>query len=211
MDIVYHGNACVSIVTKPLVGDVHVVLDPYDNATGLRMPRTLAADVVFMSAPNETHGNREAIPGEPFVIDMPGEYEVKGVMFDARPTTDHNERQMILRVHSEGMTVGFLGGLARVLTDEELELLEGVDILILPTGGNGVLSPEDAAKVLREVEPRVVIPVMVEEEGLKRKLASVAAFKKAIGGIRTEQSNKFKMTQVKLPQDDMLLVELARA
>jgi hypothetical protein len=210
MDITYHGNSCVSITVKQLSGEVNVVLDPYENSTGLRMSKTVSADVVFSSEDGDVHGNRAAVQGDPFVIETPGEYEIKGVMFDSRRTSKNGKRQMILRIYGEGMTVGFLGGLNRALSDEELELLEGVDILILPTGGESVMTPKIAAEVLRAVEPRVVIPVMVEEKGLKEKLEPISAFKKELGSIRTEEANKFKITKAKLPQDDMLLVELSR-
>ncbi len=210
MDITYHGNACVSITTKPLSGDVNIVLDPYDNSTGLRMTKTLNADVVFSSEEGDVHGNLSVIQGTPFRIETPGEYEIKGVIFDSRRSSKKGKRQMILRVYAEGMTIGFLGGLSRALTDEELELLEGVNILILPAGGGEVMTPKIAAEVLRAVEPRVVIPVMVAEKGLKAKLESVSAFKKELGSIRTEEANKFKITKSKLPQDDVLLVQLSR-
>ncbi len=211
MDIIYHGNSCVSIITKPPSGDVTVVLDPYDNSTGLRLSKTLSADVVFSSEEGDVHGNMSAVQGMPFRIETPGEYEVKGVTFDSRRTSKNGKRQMILRVYAEGMTIGFLGGLNRALTDEELELLEGVDILILPTGGGEVMTPKIAAEVMRAVEPRIVIPVMVSEKGLKAKLEPVGAFKKEVGSIRTEEVNKFKISKSKLPQDDMLLVQLSRA
>lgn len=210
MDISYHGNACVSIVAKPLSGDVRVVLDPYDSSTGLRFPRTMTADVVFASQAGEVHGATEGVGGDPFTIAMPGEYEVKGVMFDARPLEDTNERAMLLRLSAEGVTVGFLGGLSRALKDTELELLEGVDVLILPAGGGAGLSPKMAAETMQAVEPRVVIPVYVAEAGLKADLEPVTAFKRQVGAMRTEEGNKFKVTAAKLPQDDVLLVLLAR-
>lgn len=210
MDISYHGNACVSIVAKPLSGDVRIVLDPYDSSTGLRFPRTMTADIVFASQSGTVHGNVEGVGGEPFAITMPGEYEIKGVMMDARPLEGTDEKVMMLRLNAEGITVGFLGGLSRELIDAELELMEGVDILIVPAGGGAGLSPRMAAETMQTVEPRVVIPVYVAEAGLKVELEPVSAFKRQVGAMRTEEGNKYKVTASKLPQDDMLLVLLSR-
>ncbi len=212
MTINYYGNSCVAITAKPGIGDVTTVLDPFDNATGLKLPRTLSGDVVFSSSEGAVHGNKAAVAGSPFDVSMPGEFEVKGVMMDARiAPTKTSSKNMILRVNVEGVTVGFLGGLDRVPTDKELEVLEGVDILILPIGGGPVMTPKIAAETMRAVEPRVVIPVHGDEKGLKEKLQPVSAFVKEVGSIRTEEGSKFKITKAKLPQDDMLLVLLSRS
>ncbi len=210
MTITYHGNSCVSLSAKPTTGEVTVVLDPYENSTGLRM-RALTADVVFLSQPGPVHGNVATIQGTPFVVERPGEYEVKGVTLDARAASeDGTGNKKVARIFAEGMTVGFLGGLNRALNAKELELLEGVDILILPVGGGDVMDPKLAAETMRTVEPRVVIPVHFEENGLKAKLAPVKAFVKEVGSMRTEEGSKFKIQESKLPQDDILLVLLSR-
>lgn len=212
MTINYYGNSCVSITAKPGLGDVTAVLDPFDNSTGLKLPRTLMGDIVFSSAEGAVHGNKAAIQGAPFDISTPGEYEVKGVMIDARiAATKENKKHMILRLNAEGITVGFLGGLDRTPNDKELEILEGVDILVLPVGGSSVMTPKVAADTMRMVEPRVVIPVHANEKGVKEKLQPIAAFKKEVGSMRTEEGTKFKITKAKLPQDDMLLVLLNKS
>ncbi|NQV11904.1 MBL fold metallo-hydrolase [Candidatus Uhrbacteria bacterium] len=206
-----HGLSCVSISAKPVVGDVSVVLDPYDNSTGLRFPRTLAADVVFSSKKGPEHGNLAGVQGSPFAVDMPGEYEVKGVMMDSRLSLlKDGEHHMVLRLAAEGITIGFLGGLDRQLNDEELELLEGVDILIIPVGGESVMTPKEAVNVIQSIEPRVVIPVYTAEDGLKEKVGTIAAFKKELGPVTTDETNKFKIVKTGLPQDDMLLVILKK-
>lgn len=194
------------------MGEVVVVLDPYENSTGLRLSRTLSADVVFASQPGPVHGNVAAVQGTPFVIERPGEYEVKGVTLDVRAASlEGTGNQKVARIFAEGMTVGFLGGLNRALNAKELELLEGVDILLLPVGGGDVMDPKLAAETMRTVEPRVVIPVHFAEDGLKAKLESVKAFVKEVGSMRTEEGSRFKIQESKLPQDDILLVLLSRA
>lgn len=211
MIIQSHGLSCVSIIAKPVLGDVSIVLDPFDNSTGLRFPRTLSADVVFASQKGPEHGNLAGVQGAPFAIDMPGEYEVKGVMMDARlsPLKD-GEPHMVLRLSVEGMTIGFLGGLDRQPDDTELELLEGVDVLILPVGGGSVLSPKDAVNTIQSIEPRIVIPVYTADDGLKESVGTMSAFLKELGPVATEETTKFKLARTALPQDDMLLVVLKR-
>lgn len=211
MQINFHGLSCLSITAKPLAGDVTIALDPYDNSTGLRFPRTLSADVVFSSQDTPAHNNIAGVGGTPFVLDFPGEYEVKGLMMDARVAkTKVEPKHRVLRFAAEGITVGFLGALDRALETAELALMEGVDILLIPVGGGAVMTPKLAAEVVRQIEPRVVIPMHYSEKGLKEKLQPLSAFQKEMGSIRTEEVTKFKVTKGKLPQDDMLLVVLSR-
>ena len=211
MIIQSHGLSCVSISAKPVSGDVAVVLDPYDNSTGLRFPRTLSADVVFSSRKGPEHGNLAGVQGAPFSVDMPGEYEVKGIMLDARRATLKSDpKHMILRISAEGMTIGFLGGLDREPSDKDLELLEGVDILILPVGGGSSMTPKVAVETIQKVEPRVVIPVYYQEDSVKEKLETLGAFKKELGAIMAEETSKYKITKSGLPQDKMELVTLTR-
>ncbi|MBT6254026.1 hypothetical protein HOI83_02235 [Candidatus Uhrbacteria bacterium] len=211
MVIQSHGLSCVSISAKPVSGDVSVVLDPFDNSTGIRIPRTLAADVVFSSQKGPVHGNLAGVQGSPFAIDKPGEYEVKGMMFDTRLTSLKNGGEhMDLRLAAEGITVGFIGGLDRAPTNGELELLEGVDILILPVGGEAVMTPKEAVSAIQTIEPRIVIPVYTAEKGLKEKVGTMAAFQKELGPVTSEETSKFKIVKKNLPADDMLLVLLKR-
>jgi L-ascorbate metabolism protein UlaG (beta-lactamase superfamily) len=44
------------------------------------------------------------------------------------------------------------------MKEDEIEELGDIDILILPVGGNTVLSASTASKVVNQVEPKLVIP-----------------------------------------------------
>lgn len=211
MIISYHGLACVSVAAKPISGEVTLVTDPFDASTGLRLPK-LTADIVFASQPGPAQGMVSEIAGSPVFVDIPGEYEVKGMMLDARiAPTKEQPRNMILRVAAESVTIGFLGGLDRTLKDEELELLEGVDVLIVPVGGQGVMTAKMAAETIRTIDPRVVIPVYFAEDGLEMSLDPVSAFVKELGPVSTEETSKYKVTKSGLPQEDMQLVLLKRS
>ena len=211
MMISYHGLSCLSITAKPISGDVTLVADPFDKSVGIKLPK-LTGDIVFSSQDGAEHGNVAEVAGSPFHVEMPGEYEIKGMMLDARVAPVKGDaKHMILRVAAEGMTIGFLGGLDRQLKDKELELLEGVDILVLPVGGNSVMTAKMAAETIRTIDPRVVVPVHTAEKGLKTKLDPMAAFTKELGPVSTEETAKYKVTKRQLPQEEMQLVLLKRA
>lgn len=211
MTIQTHGLSCIVLTAKPLVGEVSVVLDPFQAGVGLRLPTTLSGDVVVCSRLDDQHGAFDRVGGSPFVVTIPGEYEVKGVTVDARvaPLAD-DAKHIVVRVVAEGIAVGFLGSMNRALTTAELEILEGVDVLIVPVGGGDVLSPKDAAEVVLQVEPRVVIPVHAAMEGLKVEAAPVEQFLKQMGVKAAQTTNKYKVLAAQLPQDDMEVVVLTK-
>lgn len=207
MQISWHGLSCFEITTTTANGEVTVVIDPYGNETGLRFPRTLEADIVCVSHDDSDANNLSAVGGEPFVVNIPGEFEVKDVFVYSIAAGDTR----IFRVESENMHVAHLGSLNRALTDKELQELETVDILMVPVGGGSVMTPKLAAEVIAQIEPRVVIPMTYAIPNLKETLATADEFCKAVGTCRRETSNKYKVARKDLPEDDMLIMELARA
>ncbi len=214
MQIIWNGLSCFEIITNTSEGEVTLVIDPYDNVTGLRFPRTLEANVVLVSHNEEDANNLEAIVGTPKVIDMPGEFEVRQVFMygvDAplkREVKGVHVSNVLFRIESEGMHIAHLGSLDRLLTDQELQELENIDILMIPVGGGNVLAPKLAAEVIAQLEPRVVIPMTFELPNLKESLAPLSAFMKEMAGAKKEEMNKYKVARKDLPEEDMLIVTL---
>ncbi len=216
MQIYWHGLSCFEITTSTVDGDVTVVVDPYGNETGLRFPRTLEANVVLVTHDEENANNLSAIAGEPKMVDMPGEFEVRGVFLfgvDAplkREVKGKHVSNCVFRIESEGMHIAHLGALDRSLTDKELQELENIDILMVPVGGGSVLTPKLAAEVIAQIEPRVVIPMTYELPNLKESLEPLNAFLKEMAGAKKEEMNKYKVSRKDLPEEDMLIVTLTR-
>ena len=195
MNISWHGLSCFEINSKTPADEVTLITDPYDNETGLKLPRTLAADLVAVSHNTKDANNSEAIQGKPFVVSKPGEYEVKGVFvysihvpLEEKGLADHR----IFRFEVEGVHLAHLGALNRALTNNELEELGTIDVLMIPVGGGRVLSPKLASQVIEQIEPRIVMPMVHAVEGLKETLNSVDDFCKALGVCHRESTNKFK-------------------
>ncbi len=207
MTITWHGFSCFEIETKTSQGDVRIVIDPYDNATGLRFPRTLTAEVLLVSHDEQDANNTSAVLGNPYLINLQGEFEVKDVFVFGVPL---NKGNLGFRIEAEGMRLAHLGALNRALTDEELQALENVDVLMVPVGGGRVLTPATAPEVIAQIEPRVVIPMTHGIEGVKEKLAGVDEFCKSLGACKREEMNKFKFTRKDLPEEDMIIMSLTR-
>ncbi|MCR4313659.1 MAG: MBL fold metallo-hydrolase [Candidatus Uhrbacteria bacterium] len=216
MQISWNGFSSFEITTKTAGADVRLVTDPYQNSTGLRFPRTLEAEVLLVSHDEEDANNLEAVTGNPYLINLPGEFEVRSVfVFGVAVPLKREEKgkpisNLIFRIETEGMRLAHLGALDRELTDEELQKLENIDILMIPVGGWRVMDPKVAAQVISQIEPRIVIPMTHALVGVKETLGTVDAFCKAFGTCRREDMNKYKVTRKDLPEDDMVIISLTR-
>lgn len=216
LSILYHGLSCFEIEAKSSAGGVMtIVSDPYNTkGTGLRLPRTLSANILTISRDNDLHNNTEAVSKPDFVITEPGEYEKGGVFVYGIPSkTDGGSKEkpsIIFRYEFDDIVVAHLGDLSNALTDEEFSALENVDILLLPVGGGESLDYKKAAEIANQIEPRIIIPMHYAMPGLTAKLDSVDKFLKEYG-VKAETVNKLKIAKKDLPEEDTKVIILEKA
>jgi len=209
MQIQWFGLSYFKIQTKEAV----ILIDPYAPKFGLKTPH-FKADILLISQENEAHNFRQAAIGQPFTICSPGEYELEEVFiyaipgFAAKKKEGEKDRPILFLIEAEGLTLGILSGLEAVPTEEELERFEEVDLLFIPVGGKDLLGAEEAAKVIAEIEPRVVIPMPYKIPGLKLPLESVNSFCREMGLKESAGLEKLKIVKKDLPQEETRVILL---
>jgi L-ascorbate metabolism protein UlaG (beta-lactamase superfamily) len=212
MTITWLGHACFKIQDK----NVTIITDPYDPSIGLKLPR-LAADIVTVSHDHYDHNNIGAIRGvngEPFVIKNPGEYELKGVFIYGLPSwhdkSEGKERgtNTIYRIEMEDISLVHLGDLGHILNEDQIKILEGVDILCIPVGGVYTINAKEAAEVISQIEPRIVIPMHYKIPGLKINIDPIDKFAREMGVSVKEKLPKLKVSQKDLPQEETKIIIL---
>lgn len=203
MILQYHGDACVRLEGKTGPQAFAVLLDPYDaKATGLKLLRPSSVDLVC-----STTGILPEFGEGPFRVTGPGEYEVHGVMVTGIAIGNRT----IYRVQAEELTLAHLGNCAAKLDEATIETLGDIDILFVPIGGHGVLSAKQAAEIIEEIEPKIVIPIQYKVAGVKLPYDGVEAFCKEMGCSARMVEEKLKVTAKDLPQDGMRTQLLAVA
>lgn len=213
MQIFWHGLTCVRIEAEHGDREATLVTDPYDSSSGLRFPRTLAPSVVALSHQDAERFPLDAFTSKPFLIAEPGEYEVNGIFAYSMPlkhAEGEKSQALMYRFEIEGMTVGFLGGMRRALNEEEVNRLGSIDILLIPVGGGEFATAKQAAETITAVEPRIVIPLAHQVEGLKKELGTADAFCKELV-CKRENANKLKISKKDLPAEDLMVMVLERA
>jgi len=208
MVITWYGQSCFKIQS----GDTVLFTDPFDKEIGLTPPRS-QADVVTVSHNHYDHNNREALSGEPLIVEGPGEYEIKGVevrgIFSFHDDKEGKERgaNTIYVIEMEGIKIGHLGDLGQSkLTAEQVEQIDGVDILMVPVGGTNTIDGETAVDIINQIEPRLVIPMHYKIPGLSLKADGVDVFLKEMGIAKKETVDKLTIKKKDLPEEDMEVV-----
>lgn len=216
MNIQYYGHSCFKITTKPAgraTEDVTIFFDPFDKSIGLRPPQG-QADIVFVSHPHHDHANTAALKGEPIIIDTPGEYSVKGVnalgidTFHDSKGGEERGRNTIFIIESEDLKICHLGDLGTDLTPKQMEEIDGVDILMIPVGGNYTIDGKKAAELARKIEPAVIIPMHYKESGTTADIEDEKKFCAEIGICPAEKINKLVIKKKDLegkPTDVVLM------
>lgn len=170
MIITYLGGQFV----KVQFGDTILAFNPVSKDSSLKSAK-FGADIVLSSINHpDMNGVDQMTFGEkkPFAISGPGEYEVGGVFVKgfASESGYGGEKRIntIYSVTLEGMNICFLGALNTVeLPKEADEGIDGVDILFIPIGGDGVLDPVQAYKLAVSIGPKLIIPVDYGDTGDK--------------------------------------------
>lgn len=189
-----------------------MVCDPYADKWG-KYPKDVEADVVTVSHDHPDHNAIDKIGAKPFIISGPGEYEVKGISVigvssyhDENNGTERGMNTMFV-IEVDGLRVGHLGDLGHKLSQGQLEELGSIDVLLLPIGGKYTIDAKQAAEVLRQVDPWVVIPMHYAQEGMDTAdLTGIADFLKEIGKGEIEPVAKYVMTADRLPTELQVVV-----
>jgi len=208
MIITWYGHSCFKIQTRNSGKDVVIYIDPFDKSIGLRPPSG-QGQIVLSTHGHPDHNNIKTIKGKPFVIEGPGEYEIKGIRILGisafHDSKEGGERGLttIYVIESEEMRICHLGDLGqKELTEEQLEGLDGVDVLMVPVGGNFTISGEQASKIINQIEPKIAIPMHYKIPKLAIKLDGVEKFLKVMGEGKIAPEDKLVLRKKELPQEE---------
>lgn len=216
MVIQYYGVSCFKISTKIDNQEVSLVTDPYSAKIG-KLPRNFSADIVTVSRKtHDHHNNTAAIKSDHFLIEHPGEYEVRSISIYGLPASHEKKeakgyhKNTMFHLTMDGVRVAHLGGLREPMTDEQLSQLGDVDVLMIPVGGGDVMDPAVAADLVSKIEPRAIIPMYYKMKGLSFKASSVDGFVKEVG-LKSQELDKWKVQKKDLSPEETQLIILNHA
>ena len=204
MDIQFYGANCLVLTTK----QARIVLD--DNLAELGAKSVAkAGDIALFTG---THGTPATAPK--IVIDQPGEYEVSGVSIygiEARAHMDEEGKKTatMYKLLIDDLKILITGHVYPELSDDQLETIGMVDLMIVPVGGNGyTLDGVGALKLIKDVEPKLVVPTHYEEKGLNYPMPQqpLDVALKALAMEPKETTTKLKLKSADLTDTTQLVV-----
>lgn len=163
MDIQFYGANCLTIITKK----TRIVID--DNLAELGSKSiNKADDVEVFTYLHDTSSKESKI-----LINGPGEYEVadisiKGIAVRSHTDEEGNKSATLYKFLADDTSIVITGHIHPDLDENELEAIGMVEVLCVPVGGHGyTLDGIGALKVIKEIEPKVVIPTHYDDKSLK--------------------------------------------
>jgi len=186
-------------------GKGEILIDPSEDLKSSK----IKADIVILTENKEKTGG---IPKDSFLIEGPGEYEIKGIAIrgiEAERAPEKKETQKssltIYTLRSEGIRACYLGNLGqKELNAEQLEKLSTVDVLLLPV--TSFFTSKELQKIVYQIEPGVLIPVEKGGESSKTKFAE---FLKEMGAKDIEKRTQIVLKKQELKEEGMEIIGLA--
>jgi L-ascorbate metabolism protein UlaG (beta-lactamase superfamily) len=206
--IYWAGQSCFEIsVSNSKDHEANIVIDPFGKDTGLKLPN-MTADILLVSHNHKDHNNVKGVKGEPFLVAGPGEYEVKGVFIQGISSfhDDVNGKEKgqntIYVLEAEGMRFCHLGDLGqKQLTDEQVDKIGAVDVLMIPVGGEYTIDSSLAQKIISQIEPKIVIPMHYQLPKLEMKIDGVDKFLKTMGKPSVTPQEKLVVKANAMPKE----------
>jgi len=214
MDITYFGHASFRIRGR----EATIVTDPFAPSFGINMGRP-SASIVTVSHPHPHHAHVEAVGGEHRVVSGPGEYEIADVLISGVETYHNGHRQhadplplnTAYVIDIDELRVCHLGDLKDKLTDEQIEALGSINVLMVPVGGGSTIGPNVAAEVVSQLEPTVVIPMHYQMAKTKSwELEPVDRFVREMGVKEWEPAPKLSLNKASAGTEIQVVVIEAR-
>ncbi len=220
MEITWYGRTCIRLRGR----DAVVVADPYQAVVG-PTGRGISGDIAIFSHPDDTplpkakgrrsRDGKTVLPSSleaAFVLDSPGEYEVRDVLVTGVRTYRDDQRgalrgsQTAFAVELDGLHTIHLGEIGHLLSEEKLADIGPVDVACVPVGGS--LTANKAAELVAQLDPKVVVAMPVCEDDAACADA-LAKFFHEMGGEPTPQQ-KLSVSISTLPNETTAVLLEAR-
>ena len=203
MEIQFYGANCVRLVSKKAT----IVVDDLTGSVAK------AGDIALFT------GSHDELKADvKIVIEQPGEYEVSDISIQGISARSHLEQAgdqsvTIYKIIGDDIRVAVLGHVYPELNDQQLEALGTIDVLIIPVGGGGyTLDAIGTLKLIKEIEPKIIIPTHFADNGVKYEVpqASLADVLKELAMEPKETVPKIKLKSNEILGESNQLIILER-
>jgi L-ascorbate metabolism protein UlaG (beta-lactamase superfamily) len=209
VELEYYGANCFKVGAKKST----IILDDNLQELGLK-PVTKKDDIALF-----THAHGGPVGDARLVIDEPGEYEASDISIQgiaARAHMDEADKMTatMFKIVVNDIRLAVVGHIYPELSDDQLEAIGMVDVLLIPVGGSGyTLDPLGALKIIKKIEPKIVIPSHYADSKLKYPVPqqNLDEVIKALAMEPKERLTKLKLKAADLVSEGTQLIILERS
>jgi L-ascorbate metabolism protein UlaG (beta-lactamase superfamily) len=216
VDISWLGHACFRLRGR----DVTILTDPFAGDDWGYAPLSTSADVVTISNSHPHHAGVSGVSGAQRVLHGPGEYEIGGALiWGVRTPRRADEdgaapaRNTAYVIQLEDLTICHLGDLASTtLTNEQLTHIKDSAVLLVPVGGHCTINAAQAAEVIAQVEPKIIVPMhyATDETRGHVDLDEISRFCREMGSSDVAPRARLSVTATSLPSEPTVVLLEAR-
>ncbi len=208
-DIEYKGANGVIISTKKTTA----VIDPKLSLVGLK-DLSVKDAVEIVTESRFATNNQDA----QLAIDGPGEYEVGDLSIRGIGAVRHidnetdEKKSTIYQISIADVKIAMIGNISPKLTDDQLEEIGVVDIVIIPIGGNGyTLDATSASALVRQIDPKAIIPIHYADSAISYEVPQegLEVFVKELGAP-VETVSKYRLKGASSLPSVLTIVEITR-
>lgn len=203
MDLQFYGANCLSVTYK----GTRLVID--DNLAALGAKSVTKADDVALYTTDQAGPG-----GGRLTFGAPGEYEVAdisivGIAARAHVDEEGTDKATMFKLVVGETSVLVTGHIYPELSEAQLEAIGMIDALVVPVGGNGyTVDPVGALKLIKSIEPKLVIPTHYADKTLKYPVPQqeLSAALKELGMEPKETVGKLKLKPGELTDVTQLVI-----
>ena len=205
MKIKWNGHASFTLTSAD--GTV-LVTDPYDpnGYDGALQYKAVndRADGAVVSHDHADHNYVEGLAGSPKVIrgtDNIKDVEIEGIeTFHDETEGSERGKNVVFIISIDGIKICFCGDLGHQLSNEQIVAAGKIDILLVPVGGFFTLDAEGAAELVKNLNPKIVIPMHYKTSKCGFPISDVEPFLALMKDVKKPDKSEVEINADQLPQ-----------
>jgi len=190
---------------------INIITDPFDETLGYKLSK-IKANVVTVSHEHFDHNYVRGVKGRPIVFKGPVKRESHKMEFRGISTFHDSVfgaqrgKNTIFVIQADELILCHLGDLGHILDSDTLAAIGSVDILFIPVGGFYTINSEQATQIVKDIKPKIAIPMHYKTEAIKFSIDPINIFIKNKDNVKNLESNNLIINKEMLPQNTQIYI-----
>jgi len=201
--ITFYGHSMFIIQAKD---SVKIGMDPYDSQVKSNLP-DVSADVVTISHSHHDHSNSNLFKGNPKIINKAGMYDFKGIPINGFLSFHDNMKgtlrgdNIIFKFEIDDIKFAHLGDYGSAVNEKTFSEIKDLDIIFIPVGGVFTINYREAITLIKELNPKIAIPIHFKEKDTHTIVDDINPFKNSLNDFSNvkEMGKSFEISKDELP------------